>query len=152
MLIADVDQSGKFEATKEDTVLAIANARMHYTILVPAPAKRQCILELRERGLAPKTFYPQLFATALYFLLRDHIARMTVITIDTEYQGKDQQIKQHLLRLLKRSGRVVETSQITFGYIGKNSPAHDAAITVLRKQVAPDLVVTLEEILGEFRR
>ena len=56
MHVVDVDQSGKFENTQMDTVLAFSNA-IHYAILIPAQVKRDCIAVLREGGKAPQTFY-----------------------------------------------------------------------------------------------
>jgi hypothetical protein len=40
---------------------------------------------------------------------------------------------------------------ITFGYIGKKSPAHEAAIETLRGNVNPNLIVGLEDILAHFK-
>ncbi|MFQ5340914.1 MAG: hypothetical protein ACE5F6_05150 [Anaerolineae bacterium] len=70
--------------------------------------------------------------------------------IDVEYVGHSQEIKQHLLNLLRRSGHSVPSDRITFRRIGKKSPAHRLAIETLRGNRAPDQRVTLEDLLAEM--
>lgn len=151
MHLVEVDQSGKFEATGQHTALALANS-ICFTVLIPATVKRDCIRELRRHGVQGPTMYTRLFATSLYFLLRDHMKQIALVTIDIEYQGRDAQIKQHLLHLLRRARYSVDATQIAFGYVGKHSAAHDAALAVFRGKVCPDLVLTQNDLLGEFRR
>ena len=67
-----------------------------------------------------------------------------------EYQGKDAQIKQHLLQL-RRGGYTVRSDQIAFGLIGKRSQAHIVAIGVYRGTLQPNLILTLEDLMGEFQ-
>ena len=150
MHVVDVDQSGKFENTQVDSVVAFSNG-IQFTVLIPAHVKRDCVTQLRGRGVPAPTFYVQLFATCLYFLLRDHIEQMNVVTIDTEYPGKNAQIKEHLLHLLRRGGYSVQSEQIAFGLVGKKSGAHIAAIAVFRGQAQPNITVRLEDLLGEFK-
>ena len=148
--VVDVDQSGKFENTQVDTVVAFSNG-IQFTVLIPAQVKRDCVTQLRGRGVPPPTFYVQLFATCLYFLLRNHIERLTHVTIDIEYSGKNAQIKEHLLHLLRRRGHTVESAQIGFGLVGKKSGAHSKAIAVFRGEVQPNVILRLEDVLGEFK-
>lgn len=149
MSVVEVDQSGKFENTKQDTVLAFSNG-IRLAVLIPAQVKRDCVLSLRGTS-APKTCYTQLFATGLYFLLRHHIERLSAVVIDIEYQGKESQIKQHVLHLLRRSGYVVRSEQIGFGLIGKQSQAHFTALSVFRGDAQPDLKLTHDDLIGAFR-
>ena len=72
--------------------------------------------------------------------------------IDIEYFGKEAQIKEHLINLLRRAGCVVHADQIQFQRIGKRSPAHVLALETLRGHSKPDLVLSKEDLLGEFRR
>lgn len=150
MHLVEVDQSGKFEATGQHTALALANS-ICFTVLIPATVKRDCIRELRKHGVQGPTMYTRLFATSLYFLLRNQIEQAVLVTIDTEYQGRDALIKQHLLYLLRRANYTVDAAQITFGYVGKHSSAHHAALAVFRSKVCPDLELTQKDLLGEFR-
>jgi hypothetical protein len=145
----DIDQSFKFENTKDDTSLAFANGKL-YSILIPASVKRACIKILREKGISGKKMYTKLFAISLYFLLKEHILKLGQITIDREYPGKEGQIKDHLINLLNRHGVTVQKEQIHFGLVGKQSGAHIAALATFRKKRKPNLIVTVEQLLGEF--
>ena len=147
--VVEIDQSGKVEDTKEDTVLAFANG-ITFTILIPAIVKRKCVQILRENGLSPKIFYLQIFVVGLFFLLKDHIANMSHVIIDREYLGKDADIKLYLMNYLRRRQYRVDSEQIHFGHIGKGSAAHSLAIDTLRKRKQPNRKLTLEDIFGEF--
>lgn len=149
MHFAEVDQSGKFEATGQHTALALANG-VRFTLLIPSTVKRDCMRELRKRSVHGPAMYTKLFATSLYFLLYPHIERVTLVTIDTEYQGRNAQIKQHLLHLLRRNDHKVDTAQIAFGFVGKHSPTHHAALAVFRGTARPDLILTVDNLLAKF--
>lgn len=138
----EVDQSGRIEFTTEDTALAFSNG-VSFTVLIPKSVKRACIKELRAQGRAGATFYFQLFAVGLFFLFQNHIERLATIIIDTEFEGNEPQIKEHLLNLLKRNGYKIDPEQIGFGHIGKHSPAHHRALATLRKQEKPRLCLTI---------
>lgn len=98
------------------------------------------------------TVYDQLFATGLFFLLRDYIERMSEVIIDTGYQGHQASIKDHPITILRRAGYNVRKEQVSFGYVGKQSPVHKTALATLKKEQTPNLVVMLEDILGQFRQ
>src|SRR4051812_47547523 len=147
--VVEVDQSGKIEDTKEDTVLALCNG-MHWSILIPATVKRSCITKLRRDGASGTTFYLRLFTIALYFLLRDHIGQLSHAIIDIEYTGKDDQIKRYVMNLLQRSGKKVQAGQLRFMLVGKQSAAHTLAWETLRGKRKPDRVISLAELLKEF--
>lgn len=150
MHVVEVDQSGKFGDTKVDTVLAFSNS-IQFSVLVPSTIKRDCIKLLRKRVKTGKTLYTQLFAVSLFFLLKNYIERMEDITIDIEYPGQDAFIKDHLMNILQRAGYKVRRQQISFGLIGKHSEAHTLALATWRRQKIPNLVVTLEDIVGQFK-
>ncbi len=148
--IVEVDQSIKFENTKRDTVLAFSNA-ITFTLLIPASAKQDCVTLLRKKITSGSTLYTQLFATCLFLLLRNHMNQLGMVIIDGEYTGKEAQIKQHLLHLFRNRGYKVDSQQITFGSIGKKSPAHEAAIETLRGNLNPNMIVRLEDMLAYFK-
>ena len=110
------------------------------------------MIELRRRGLQGPTFYIQLFTTALFFLLKDHIKDLDRVVIDVEYYGKEAQIKQHILHLLRRAGYQVVTDQIQFQRIGKKSSAHVLALGTFQGNRAPNVVLSEEKLLGEFKK
>lgn len=145
----EVDQSGKIGQTNVDTVLAFSNGES-FSIKIPRQVKQRCIRELRKRGLAPHKTYMQLFAVALFLLLREKIGYVESVLIDVEYPGRSTFIKQHLYNLFRRTGVHVKSDQISFGFIGKKSPAHHLSLRVYRRQEAAQRTITLEEILAEF--
>jgi hypothetical protein len=146
----EVDQSGRIEFTKEGTVLAFSDG-INFSVLIPAPVKRACVQELRDRGLSGPTLYVQLFATGLFFLLKDYTESLSQIVIDLEFFGQEAKIKEHLLNLLRRAGHRVEPGQIQFQRIGKKSRAHRLALDTLRGKKEPGLILSREDILKEFR-
>lgn len=146
-----IDQSGRIEFTKDHTVLAFSNG-ISFAVLIPASVKRECIAELRARGLSGPSFYVQLFAAGLFFLLRDHTPRLSRIIIDLEYYGKDAIIKRHLLNLLHRADCYLHPDQIQFQPIGKKSRAHVLALETFRGKRKPDLVLDKDTILKQFRQ
>jgi hypothetical protein len=146
----EVDQSGKVEDTKEDTVLAFANG-IEFSVLIPATVKRECIHLSRAKGVSGDTFYLQFFAIGLFFLLRNHLHCLSRVRIDIEYVGQDGRIKEYLINLLRRAGYTVKAEQIQFAHIGKQSPADTVAWSTLRKRKKPNYILSFAEILGEFR-
>lgn len=77
--------------------------------------KRLCLAALVEQGVAESpALIAQLFATALFFLLQQHISQIYRAVIDIEYTGNEPQIKEHLLNLFHRAGYTVEAQQIHF--------------------------------------
>lgn len=148
--VVELDQSIRFDDTSDDTILAYANGD-HRSVLIPASVKRECLRILRGQGRSTRTLYIQLFATGLYFLLKEGIENLSRVVIDLEYMGRDAQIREHLINLLRREGKAVEAEQIQFAQIGKLSPAHDLAIDTLRRRKQPDLVLTVEDVLEQFR-
>ncbi len=149
----EVDQSGKIGDTKVPTVLAFADTES-FAILIPATVKRDCLQALRQLGKSGTTLYLDLFAIGLYLLLRDHIRKFTLVTIDIEYPGHENKIKEHLLNLLVRAGVSVEADRIRFDRIhvgGKKPRAHDKAYYTYHGEQRPDRVITLEEILAEVK-
>ncbi len=148
--IVQVDQSGKVEDTAQDTILALANG-ITFTIRIPSTVKRECITVLRRSGITGKTMYNQLFATGLFFLLKDKIQELDKVIIDIEYIGREAQIKEHLVQLLRRVHGTVESHRIQFEYIGEHTAADEIARQTLHKKRRPDEVINLEMILGEFK-
>lgn len=145
----EVDQSGKVEDTAEDTALALSND-INFCIIIPATVKRQCVQVLRDEGMTGQTLYFQLFAVALYFLVKDKLSDISTVVIDIEYIGREADIKLYLLNLLRRHDLVIEPEQIEFAHIGRESPAHDLALSTFRKVHSPDLVLDVGDILTEL--
>lgn len=149
----EVDQSGKIGDTKVPTVLAFANSDS-YAIFIPATVKRDALKALRQLGKSGTTLYLEFFAIGLYLLLKDYIQKANLVTIDVEYPGHDDKIKERLLYLLQRAGISLEVDRIRFDLIhqgGKKPPAHDKAYYTYRGEIEPDRVITLGDLLNEVK-
>lgn len=140
----EVDQSGKVEQTGP-TALAFSND-MQKAILIPPAVKRRAIEQLRRLGRKHQSTVNRVFAAGLVLLLRDVIAEGEPICIDCEYTGHQATIKNLILHYARRLGLQVDKESVTFGLIGKRSPAHSVAISVFRKKRSPDHLVTYEEL------
>ena len=118
-----IDQSNKIERPG-DTVLALSNDK-DYTIRIPAREKRAAIgvLVQRRKGRRRKWVILQLFAVALYYLIRE-LPPGERVTIDVEYTGHEDDVKNTLLPLLWRDDPSFDPEIIAFGYVGKRSSAH----------------------------
>jgi len=89
----------------------------------------------------------RMFAAGILLLLEGQMGSITSLTIDTEYEGKEGEIKGLLLRFIHRWVPEFPKGAITFQRIGKRSPAHRLAWETHRGERQPDRVVTLEELL-----
>jgi hypothetical protein len=148
---AEVDQSGKFEWTQKATVLALANGT-RFTIRISAREKRLIQQELKRRKpeWSKNLVKVYVFSVLVYLLLRDRMAMLDRVIIDTEYTGYEAVIKNRILSLCRRQGMKVFADQIVFQQVGKKSPAHKAAIAVFRAEVEPDKEVRAADVLAEF--
>jgi hypothetical protein len=153
MYVAEIDQSGRIDQTDRDTVLAVANG-IQYSVLFPKAEKVACLQMLRQRwsGRTPASLYVLLFATLLYFLIREHITKLDYVTIDVELETHESRIKEHLLNLFRRRGVTVDPGKIGFGHVGKKSPAHQLAWRVYNRKAEPSRVLTADDVLAEFRK
>ena len=79
-------------------------------------------------------------------LFEDYLKEQELITICTEYKGKENLIKSILLSFLSKNNLNVNHRIIKFGIIGKQSKAHAVAIDVFRKYRKPNKILTKEEV------
>lgn len=145
----EVDQSGKVERTRMDTVLAFFDGQ-HYAIRIPATVKRAVLHVVRQKRKpsgSKKAVYLRLFAAGLYLLIRDHLNVLDHIIIDTEYSGREADIRGMLLLLIRRTDPLYSADRIMFRQVGKKSPAHSLAWEIFRGKRQPDHVVTESELL-----
>jgi len=140
----EVDQRRKVEQSGP-TVLAFSDHE-HSALLVPNQVKRRVLRRLREQGRERRVSVHMVFAALVVLLLRDVVKRTDLVIIDDEYTGHRGIIKFQVLHYLHRLGTEVETEVITFGLVGKRSPAHHLALSVFRNQRPPDRCVTFEEL------
>ena len=142
----EVDQSGKIEDTRVDTVVAFSNG-MTYGILIPAKVKRIVTKRLRGRGKTKRGITLLLFSACLFLLLRDHLGQIERVTIDVEYLGKDADIRGNLLYHIHRHGLMLHKDQIAFRQVGKRSSAHERALATYKGECEPNRQITTDELL-----
>lgn len=142
----EVDQSGKIERMNVDTVLAFSDGKSA-AVLIPAEVKRVCLQALRREGRPKVSIVLRIFAVGLFFLLQDVLEKVTLVTIDQEYPGREGDIRGMLLRLIWASGREFEKERIVFGQVGKNSAAHFKAYGVCKGFQKADRILIAEDIL-----
>jgi len=143
----EVDQSGKIEKMNVDTVLAFSDGKSA-AVLIPAEVKRVCLQALRRGDRRKTTIVFRIFAAGLFFLLKDVLEEVTLVTIDQEYPGREGDIKGMLLRLIWASGKRLEKERIVFHQVGRKSAAHFKAYGVYKGFQKADRILTAEEILA----
>lgn len=153
MYMYEVDMSGKIEETNKPTALALAG-RVNFTLYISATEKQKLLKALR--AAQPKWSRAKIstfiFATLLYFLLRDHIQKASFVTIDLEYTGHDGVIKNRLIYHCHQAGIPVYKEQITFASVTKKSPSHKLAWRVFKGIDSPNLVISAHDVLDLFGR
>jgi hypothetical protein len=142
----EVDQSVKIEQTQGDTVLAFSDD-IERAILVTAEVKRACQQELRAKGVKPGMIALRMFAAGILLLLENQMEDIGSVTIDTEYEGKEGEIKGLLLRSIFKWIPAFPKETITFRGIGRQSRAHLLAWQIHKGQRQPDKRVALRELL-----
>ena len=147
----EIDMSGRIEETTRPTALALANG-LAASIRITAREKRKVLRTLRHSKpqWSRTLINVYVFSVVLCLLLREHIEKLDLAIIDPEYPGYESVIKNRVLTLCWRQGLTVHKDQITFGRVGKKSPAHDLAIKVYQRKVPPDQRITAKDVLREF--
>lgn len=141
----EVDQSGRMEMSGETTI-AISND-LTVTVRVTARVKRKVRKALLERGVKPKMAMIRMFVGAILLAIHDHLGEISMLTIDEEYTGYEAVIKSLLLDRIRALGSELTKDDVVITRVGKNSPAHRAAIRVTRRQVAADKTPSAEDLL-----
>lgn len=137
-----IDQSGKIEDTSKSTYLALSNSEV-YVLKLSSTEKRKLIGIIKEIRRPHKTYIYQIFAALVFQLLKNH--QLSQVTIDTEYPGHESSIKEVLIQLFQRFKKPLP--EINFGYVGKKSGAHLAAIETLRGKRKADVIVKARDVL-----
>jgi hypothetical protein len=142
----EVDQSIRIEMIGEPTILAFSNDE-EYSIVISPEAKHAGLDALRKKKIAPRHITLRLFASALFLLLKEHLAHVALIYIDLEYQGHDNEIRTMLLRLIRQNDPFFSPEQIIFKRVGKESRAHRKAWSVQVGKVKADRKISRDEFL-----
>lgn len=140
----EIDQSGRIEYTKVDTVLAYSNTKSK-SILIKAVEKRKLQMKFREKNRG-RAFVYQTFALLLYLLIKDDLNKIQSIIIDQEYTGRESEIKTFLFRQFRDDNKKFRASEVHFLEIGKKSKAHLKAYKTAKRKVRADKIVTAADL------
>jgi hypothetical protein len=88
----------------------------------------------------------QSFQDRQFCFSRLQIKKLDMIVIDPEYTGYESQIKELLLRILRKSGINATKKQIKFERIDRSSPARKMASKVFKGDADPDLILGTKQI------
>ena len=139
-----IDQSGKIEDTSKDTVLALAGKNIVYSIRILAKSKRQLQIFFADRK-EPKLFVYKTFSVGVFILLNAYNMNISSAIIDREYIGHEQLLSTMINKLLHRFD-IGSRIKVSFGTIGKKSPAHILAYNVATRKQRENRRVSGEEI------
>lgn len=140
----EIDQSGRIEETNRDTVIAIANSKLQYSLQISAKLKRD--LQKKYKSIdKPKLFSYKTFAIAISLLVKRSKVKVNTLVVDVEYPGYERIIKEIILEHLNKD------IQIRFKQIGKNSPAHAKAYFTYKRKLKADFIAKIEELSGDIK-
>lgn len=144
-MVIEIDQSEKIEYTHKNTVVAFSNG-IFGSIIIKSKEKRK-IQEIFRKAGKPKIFVYDLFAALIFILLKKHINKIERIVIDEEYPGKENIIKNFLLREIRKIRPNFFKESIIFARIGKKSPAHFLAYGITTNKNRADIEVLAEDVM-----
>lgn len=140
-----IDQSGKIENTKSLTVVAYS-AEKSKSIKISAVEKRKLITIFKNLDYPNKVYIYKIFAGMIYLLTKD--LKNVDIVIDREYPGQEPLIKDIIIKLFEKHGRI--SPNIHWELIGKANNAHITAIETFRGKLKADLITNHKELISLF--
>ena len=148
---AEIDLSGRIEDILSPTVVTIS-AGLSISIWISGPEKQKAIQGLRRLrpGWGSTRFNVYLYSMLLFYVLKDHIHKLDQVTIDSEYQGYEPQVKSFLLQSFEKLGLVISKHKIIFARLQKNSSAKIMAAKIFKGDTEPDWRITADEVLSKL--
>jgi sialic acid synthase SpsE len=141
----EVDQSGRMEMSGK-TVIAVSDG-FAVTVRVTARVKQQVRQALVERKVKSRMVMIRMFVGAILLAVQGHLGEIGSVTMDEEYTGYEQLIRSLWLERTRAMGFEFSKEDIMIARVGKQSPAHRAAIRVTRRQARADRVPSANELL-----
>ena len=138
----EIDQSGKIEQTDMDTVVAFRNSEQ-YSVLLKKKTKVEILTKYRNMH---KDIHFRLFAILVFYCIRNYLHKIQLIVIDVEYEKRDEDIKKHIVRFIKKDYPNFDKRLIIFSRISKNSMAHRIAYQTLIGKLAPNRIIAKNEV------
>ena len=137
----EVDMSGKIEDYL-DTVVAFRN-KEQYAVLLDRKTETRILTEYRTKH---KDIHYRLFAVLIYYCIKNYLNKTELIVIDKEYEGREADIKKHLLRFIWKGYPNFDKRLIRFENIRKKSNAHRLAYQTFSGKLAPNKILTEREV------
>lgn len=141
MTYIEVDQSGKIEDLRQDTIVAFSNGNCR-SIRLSRKIKREIFFQYRTQI---RHIVQKMFAICLFHLLDGHIENQHSVIVCPEYPGWEEFIKKELCRLLR--DKMFDHDVLQFGNIGKQSRAHKVALMTNRQILESSRELKREDIL-----
>lgn len=138
-----IDQSGKIEQTRRNSVVALTNGK-NMTILLKKKEKRK--LQEFFKSAKQQRYFPYLTFAVLVAIIINGLKLKQKVVIDKEYFGNEQFIEEHILLYLQILGTKT-FPVIEFGHVGKLSNAHQLAYLVAVEKKKPNFVINSEEVI-----
>jgi hypothetical protein len=131
LVVIEVDQSGKWEGNC-NTVIGVATPGQSFSFLVSNKEKKHIQQTLggfdQERTRSKKAQKIRWFTYTVYLSVRFIMRPEDTLVIDEEYEGQEQGIRDLLIHLLNKHGKLqIRPQQVQFGRVGKQSMAHVVA-------------------------
>lgn len=149
MKYIEIDQSIKIDDTNGDTILAYSNEK-YFSVLIPASIKRELFKSLYEKQKNKVIFKIKLFCSGLFYLIEGIVKEDIIITIDNEFDGRENDVKGILLNLIWKINPKFDKRDLRIKEIGKKSRAHEIAKKVHNKQLKSNKIITKQEILNHI--
>ncbi len=141
----EIDQSGRVEYTSTSTTLAdsVGNS------IVVRSTNKQYMQKVYREAQKPRMYVLEIFSLMMAFLISETYSSTMQNTyiIDSEYIGREQEIKTYLFRFLKRLNCPLKPDMVTFGHIGKKSKAHMYAYASYKDRSKATIELSIEKML-----
>lgn len=137
----EIDQSGKIEEYL-DTVVAFRN-KEQYSVLLKRKLKTEILTKYRNKH---KDIHYRLFAILIYHCIKNYLHKAQSIIIDKEYEGREEDIKKHLIRFIWKDYPNFDKRLIKFSRLGKKSRAHSLAYHTFIGKLSPNKIISKKEI------
>jgi hypothetical protein len=118
-----IDQSGKIEKKNQPSIIGFSNDEKKF-IYISRKNKRFVFAFLEEKYGRQKTNILRFFSITVIILLNYYKKKISSVTIDKEYTGREKEIKNYIEQFSKKRKQTIEKEKIKFASIGKNNPAH----------------------------
>lgn len=149
MKYIEIDQSIKIDDTNGDTILAYSNEK-YFSVLIPVSIKRELFKSLYDKQKNKVIFKIKLFCSGLFYLLKDVVREEVIITIDNEFDGRENDVRGILLNLIWKINPKFDKRDLRIKEIGRKSRAHEIAKKVHNKQIQPNRIITKQELINHI--